>query len=62
MIEDEEKAKRMAKFVVGQDLSQFSVDEISDMIEALQAEIKRLETAKRDKSNHLSAASALFKS
>jgi uncharacterized small protein (DUF1192 family) len=62
MDEDENKAKRIAQYVIGQDLSELSVDEISETIEALEIEIDRLKTAQSEKSDHLSAAAALFKS
>ncbi len=62
MNEEEDKAKRIAKYTIGQDLSELSIDEISETIEALETEINRLKTAKSEKSEHLSAAAALFKS
>lgn len=62
MDEDEIRAKRIAKYTIGQDLSELSVDEISETVEALEIEINRLKTTKSEKSNHLSAAVALFKS
>ena len=62
MNEDEDKAKRIAQYTISQDLSELSIDEISETIEALEIEIKRLKAAKSNKSEHLSAAEALFKS
>ena len=59
--EDENKAKRIAKYTIGQELSELSVDELSETLEALQDEIKRLELAKTNKTTHLSTAAALFK-
>ena len=61
MNEDEDRAKRIAKFTIGQDLSELSVDEISETITALKTEIERLKLTKSEKSDHLSAADALFK-
>ncbi len=60
--EDEDKAKAIANYTIGQDLVELSIKEISDTIEALESEIKRLETVKSKKSDHLSDAAALFKS
>ena len=61
-MDDEEKAKKRADYELGQDLSDMSVDELSDMIVLMKEEITRLEAAKAQKSDHLSAAEALFKS
>jgi len=61
-MDDEEKAKKRAGYQLGQDLSEMSVDELSDMIILLVEEAERLTIAKNDKSQHLSAAEALFKS
>ncbi|MCB1414920.1 MAG: DUF1192 domain-containing protein [Nitratireductor sp.] len=57
---DEEEAKKPAAYVIGQNLEDMSVEEIAATIEALQAEISRLEAARKAKSDHLSAAEALF--
>ena len=62
MDEEEIKAKRIAQYTIGQDLSELSVDEIGEMVAALESEIERLKTTKSVKSDHLSAAAALFKS
>jgi uncharacterized small protein (DUF1192 family) len=61
MDEDKKLAKRMSQYSIGQDLSEFSIDELSVTISALENEIKRLQATKAEKSNHLSAAEAFFK-
>jgi len=62
MDEDEQRAKRIATYVIGQQTDEMSVDEVSETITALKTEITRLEKIKSEKSTHLSAAAALFKS
>lgn len=61
-MDDEEKAKKQNSYRLGQDLAELSIDEISDMMKILQDEIERLDAARASKSDHLSAANALFKS
>lgn len=61
MDENEARAKRIAQYTIGQDLADFSVNEISETIKALKEEVERLETTKAQKSSHMSAAEALFK-
>jgi len=61
MDEEEDKAKRVAAYVIGQDLSELSIEEISELTEALKAELKRLETTKLEKNEHLIAAAKMFK-
>ena len=61
MDEEELKKKKLAAFELGQPLDEISVDELSDTITLLHEEIARLEQAKKEKTNHLSAAEALFK-
>ena len=58
---DEEQAIKKAGYEIGTDISGFSVDELNETIDALNEEISRLETAAREKSDHLSAAASLFK-
>jgi len=53
MDEDEIKAKRIAQYAIGQDLSDLSIEEVSETIEALQAEIKRLQKIKIEKNEHI---------
>lgn len=60
-MDEEEKAKKRSSYQLGQDLSDLSVSEITDMIIVLKEEIERLDTAGKAKSDHLSAADALFK-
>ena len=62
MDEDEEKARKIARYVIGQDVGDLSIDEIGETISALQDEIARLTESKAEKSAHLSAAASLFKS
>lgn len=62
MNEDEDRAKRIASYTIGQELAELSVDEISETIQALQDEIIRLQTVKSEKTDHLSEAEALFRS
>ncbi|MEM7069694.1 MAG: DUF1192 domain-containing protein [Pseudomonadota bacterium] len=62
VMEEEETRKKKAAFTIGQDLSQLSVDELGEMIEFLKEEIARIEETRKSKSDHLSAAEALFKS
>lgn len=57
---DEEEAKKPATYAIGQNLEDMSVEEITATIELLQAEIARLEEARKAKSDHMSAAEALF--
>ncbi|MEO0328079.1 MAG: DUF1192 domain-containing protein [Pseudomonadota bacterium] len=61
MHDDGEAAKKPNAYVLGQILEDHSVDEISDILEALNEEIARLEKIRKEKSSHLSAAEALFK-
>jgi len=61
MDEDEIKAKRIAQYAIGQDLSDLSIEEVSETIEALQAEIKRLQKIKIEKNEHIVTAAKLFK-
>ncbi|MEM9332919.1 MAG: DUF1192 domain-containing protein [Pseudomonadota bacterium] len=61
-MDEDDKKKKSESYVIGQDLSLLSVDELEDMIEILNQEATRLAEAKSAKSQHLSAAEALFKS
>lgn len=47
---------------IGQDLSMLSVEELKERIEALQAEISRLESSLKAKQASRSAADSVFKS
>jgi uncharacterized small protein (DUF1192 family) len=53
--------KAPARHELGQPLDALSVDELSERIELLQAEIARLETARENKSASRAAADAFFK-
>lgn len=60
---DESRARTTAKAIgVGDDLGQLSIGELERRIEALQAEIVRVEAELAAKRRHEAAASALFKS
>ena len=61
MDEDEIKAKRLAKYAIGQDLSELSIEEVTETIAALEAEIKRLKAIKIEKNEHITAAAKFFK-
>ncbi len=61
MDEDEKKAKRIAQYAIGQDLSDLSIEEVGETIEALEAEIKRLKQIKIEKNEHIAAAAKFFK-
>ena len=62
MDEDEQRQKRIAAYVIGQDTAEFSIDEVNETIGALRGEIARLEKIRDEKTAHLSAAASLFKS
>lgn len=62
MIEDDGKAVKKAAHEVGQDLSMLSVEELTERIALLRAEIERLEAAKAKKAASRAAADAFFKS
>lgn len=61
MDEDEKKAKRIAQYAIGQDLSDLSIEEVGDTIEALETEIKRLKQIKIEKNESIAAAAKFFK-
>ncbi|MDF1600545.1 DUF1192 domain-containing protein [Mesorhizobium sp. YIM 152430] len=58
---DDEPIRKTPIHEIGQDLSLLSVGELGDRIEALKAEIARLEADMAGKSSTRSAAEALFK-
>ncbi|MFY9629452.1 MAG: DUF1192 domain-containing protein [Methylocystis sp.] len=63
MAEDiDEKPRPVPTHVVGQPLDALSVDELAERIEALRAEILRLEAARARKQAANAAADAFFKS
>ncbi len=53
--------KAPARHELGQPLDALSVDELSERIETLRAEIARLEAARRNKSASRAAADGFFK-
>lgn len=59
---DDDDAKPKKQIVVGEDLSQMSVSELTDRIAALKSEIARIEADIDAKQGALSAADAVFKS
>ena len=61
MEDEDDRAKKHAGYQLGQELADLSVDELSEIIDLLEMDIERLETAKREKAGHISAAEALFK-
>jgi uncharacterized small protein (DUF1192 family) len=61
MREDDDKPKKKLVHDVGQDLSNLSIFELKERIEALKAEIIRLEAAAAAKGSAKSAADAFFK-
>lgn len=58
---DDDRPAKKPSHEIGSDLSLLSVDEISNRIEILLSEIKRLEAEKVAKSASKSAAASLFK-
>ncbi|MCO6389179.1 MAG: DUF1192 domain-containing protein [Aliihoeflea sp.] len=58
---DDEPVRKRPVHEIGQDLSLLSVGELGERIEALKAEIARLEADIAGKSSTLSAAEALFR-
>lgn len=58
---DDEPVRRKKVHEIGQDLSLLSVGELAQRVEALKAEIARLEAEMEDKGSTRSAAEALFR-
>jgi uncharacterized small protein (DUF1192 family) len=58
---EEEPAKKAKAHEIGQDLSLLSVGELHERIQALRAEIDRLETELKAKGATKTAAEALFR-
>ena len=52
--------KKHAGYVIGQELSSLSVEDLDELVEILSEEIVRLRESRSAKSEHLSAAEALF--
>lgn len=57
---DEEKPRPKGEIVLGEDLYDFSVEELSERILALSEEITRVESAQVQKRQGLDAAAAIF--
>lgn len=57
---DEEKPKPKGEIILGGDLYDFSVEELSERVLALETEIKRVERARAEKRQGLDAAAAIF--
>ena len=60
-LDDDERPKKKIAHEIGQDLALLSVDEITERIALLRAEIERLEEALRSKRASRSAADQFFK-
>jgi len=60
-IYDEEAPKKPAAWAVGEDLSTLSIDELVERVEALTAEIERVEQAIVAKRASMGAADSFFK-
>ena len=61
-IEDDDRPRRKISHEIGQDLSLLSVEELSERIALLTAEIERLQQAATKKRASKDAASSFFKS
>lgn len=57
---DEEKPTPKGRIILGEDLYDFSVEELSERISELQDEIKRVQNAREKKRKGLDAAAAIF--
>jgi uncharacterized small protein (DUF1192 family) len=62
MRDEDDKPKKKLVHELGQDLSNLSIFELRERIEALQAEVIRLEAAATAKGSAKNAADAFFKS
>ncbi len=60
-VDDDERPKKKIAHEIGQDLALLSVDEITERVALLRAEIDRLEEALRSKRASRSAADKFFK-
>lgn len=58
---DEDLPQKALAYVVGQDISTFSVEELDESIASLKREIERLEQERATKGSTKSAAEALFR-
>ena len=57
---DEEKPRPKDEIILGQDLYDFSLEDLLERIEALQEEIKRVERAHEEKRKGLDVAASIF--
>ncbi|MEM7300931.1 MAG: DUF1192 domain-containing protein [Pseudomonadota bacterium] len=62
MFDDDAPRPTKGIITIGEDLYDFSVEELDERVAALKEEIERVEKARTKKSQDLSAAEALFKS
>jgi uncharacterized small protein (DUF1192 family) len=60
--EDDDKPRRKISHEIGQDLSLLSVEELTERIALLNAEIERLQAAMKKKQASKDAANSFFKS
>jgi uncharacterized small protein (DUF1192 family) len=61
-IEDEDRPRKKITHEIGQDLSLLSVEELTERIALLNAEIERLQAAQAKKRASRDAANSVFKS
>lgn len=60
MFDPDDLPKKAPPYQIGQKIDEFSVSDLAETIEILEAEVTRLKAAKENKSKHLDAAAALF--
>jgi uncharacterized small protein (DUF1192 family) len=58
---DDLEPKKVKAYELGQDLAKLSIGELAELVEALKAEIARVETTMGAKQSSKSAADAAFK-
>lgn len=61
MFDDSEPQRKKSAFIVGQDVSAFSLADLDETMEALKAEMLRLTEMRAKKSASQNAADALFR-
>ena len=61
MFDTEEQKPKSPGYVLGSVLDDYSVDQLSDLVERLRAEIARVETERDAKQSSRTAADAFFK-
>ncbi|CAN1534264.1 COG5509 Uncharacterized small protein containing a coiled-coil domain [Rhabdaerophilaceae bacterium] len=61
LVDDNEPLRKRAAFVLGQDVSLFSLADLDETMRALKAEIDRLAEVRARKSASQAAADALFR-